>query len=157
MAARDDLLAAWLQLTRETLPGMAAAQRWPIRLDHCFMRVCLDDALGVRWDTVVRRPAVRHLTEAQLARAVATARRIAGDPASLTGLNDASLRDARQGPCRGDDGSDGEILRPRVEHHDGAGALFGCSCHSSLISTPMRSAPSSLSSGTWSSSFGQAG
>ena len=56
------------------------------------MRVCLDDALGVRWDTVVQRPAIRHLTDAQLAAAVATARRIADDPALLRPLNDASLR-----------------------------------------------------------------
>lgn len=33
----------------------------------------------------------------------------------------------------------------------------GCSCHSSLIETPIRSAPSRRSSGTWSSSFGHAG
>ena len=71
---------------------MAAAHRWPIRLDHCFMRVCLDDALGVRWDTAVARPAVRHLTDAQLARAVATAERIAADPALLRPLNAASLQ-----------------------------------------------------------------
>lgn len=56
------------------------------------MRVCLDDALGVRWDTVVQRPATRHLTDAQLAAAVATAERIANDPALLGPLNDASLR-----------------------------------------------------------------
>ncbi len=56
------------------------------------MRVCLDDALSVRWDTVVQRPAIRHLTDAQLAAAVATARRIADDPALLPDLNNASLR-----------------------------------------------------------------
>jgi len=71
---------------------MTAAHGWPIRLDHCFMRVCLDDAIGVRWDTVVQRPAVRRLTDAQLARAVATAERIVADPALLGPLNHASLR-----------------------------------------------------------------
>lgn len=79
---------------------MAAAHHWPIRLDHCFMRVCLDDAFGVRWDTVVRRPAVRHLSDDQLAHAVATARRIADDPALLAGLNDASLRMRGKAPRR---------------------------------------------------------
>ncbi len=71
---------------------MAAAQRWPIRLDHCFMRVCLDAALGARWDSLVRRPAVRHLSDAQLAEAVAVARRIVAEPSLLRPLNDASLR-----------------------------------------------------------------
>ena len=71
---------------------MAIAHRWPIRHDHCFMRVCLDAALGVRWDRVVRRPAIRHLTDAQLAAAVAVAERIVADPAALPALNAASLR-----------------------------------------------------------------
>ncbi len=91
-ASRAGLLDRWHVLTRQVLPGMAAAQGWPIRLDHCFMRVCLDTSLGVRWDTVVRRPAVRHLTDAQLSRAVHAAERIAADSASLRPLNDASLR-----------------------------------------------------------------
>ena len=83
-------------LTRRILPSMAAAENWPIRLDHCFMRVCLDTAIGTRWDRVVRRPAIRHLSDAQLAHAVAVAERIAADPASLGPLNAASLRLRRQ-------------------------------------------------------------
>ena len=70
---------------------MAAEQHWPIRLDHCFMRVCLDNALGQRWDTLVRRPAIRHLTDEQLGRAVAVATAITRDPACLPALNRASL------------------------------------------------------------------
>ncbi|MBK1662840.1 GCN5-related N-acetyltransferase [Paracraurococcus ruber] len=88
---RAALLRRWLDLTRQVLPGLAAAHRWPIRLDHCFMRVCLDAALGQRWDRVVRRPAVRHLSEAQLAAAIAVAERIAAEPALLPRLNAASL------------------------------------------------------------------
>lgn len=94
-APADDravLLARWLDLTRRVLPAMAAARCWPIRLDHCFMRVCLDAALGRRWDLVVRRPAIRHLTRAQLAEAVAVAERIAAEPALLPALNARSLR-----------------------------------------------------------------
>lgn len=92
MTERPALLARWLQLTRAALPGMAAAQGWPIRLDHCFMRVCLDAAVGRPWHEAVRRPAVRHLSDAQLARAVAVAERIVGEPACLPALNEASLR-----------------------------------------------------------------
>ena len=87
----DALRARWLTLTREVLPGMAAAHEWPIRLDDCFMRVCLDHAIGRRWDTAVARPAVRNLDPAQLARAVACAEAIVADPASLPALNNASL------------------------------------------------------------------
>ncbi len=56
------------------------------------MRVCLDMAIGRRWDEVVRRPAVRHLTDAELARAVAVAEAVVQQPARLPGLNAESLR-----------------------------------------------------------------
>ena len=89
---RAALLARWLDLTRRVLPGMAAAEGWPIRLDHCFMRVCLDAAFGRPWHEAIRRPAVRHMTEAELARVVAVAERIAAVPDSLPALNAESLR-----------------------------------------------------------------
>ena len=56
------------------------------------MRVCLDHAMGRRWDEVVARPAIRHLSDAELARAVAAAEAIRDDPASLPALNAATLR-----------------------------------------------------------------
>lgn len=88
---REQLLARWLDLTRRVLPGMASAEGWPIRLDHCFMRVCLDHALGQPWHQRVRRPAFRHLRDDELRGAVAVAERIAADPAVLPGLNAQSL------------------------------------------------------------------
>ncbi len=91
-ADRAALQARWLHLTRTVLPGMAAEHGWPIRLDHCFMRVCLDAAIGARWDATVRLPAIRHLTDPQLARAVAIAEAIQAAPDTLRGLNTASLR-----------------------------------------------------------------
>ena len=84
-----ETLARWLELTRRTLPDMATAHRWPIRLDHCFMRVCLDAVYGLPWHEAVARPALRH---ADLARAVAVAERIVAAPHTLPMLNDASLR-----------------------------------------------------------------
>lgn len=89
--ARDRLAARWLDLTRRVLPGMAASGGWPIRNDHCFMRVCLDHALGQPWHQAVRRPALRHLTPDQLRAAVAVAEGIAAHPGTLPGLNAASL------------------------------------------------------------------
>ncbi len=91
MTEREQLVARWLELTRKILPGMAAASRWPIRFDHCFMRVCLDHAIGQPWHERVRRPAIRHLTDDQLRAAVATAECIAADPSTLPALNDRSL------------------------------------------------------------------
>ncbi len=91
MTGREQLVARWLDLTRGTLPGLAAAARWPIRFDHCFMRVCLDHAVGQPWHERVRRPAVRHLTDDQLRAAIAIAERVAADPSALPGLNAQSL------------------------------------------------------------------
>ncbi len=88
---RGVAVARWLHLTRVALPAMAAAQRWPISLDHCFMRVCLDCAIGVPWHERVRRPAIRHLDGAQLRAAIDVAERVAADPACLPALNRASL------------------------------------------------------------------
>ena len=88
---REQMAARWLDLTRRVLPGMAGAAGWPIRLDHCFMRVCLDHAVGQPWHQRVRRPAIRHLGDDELRRAIAIAERVAADPAILPGLNAQSL------------------------------------------------------------------
>lgn len=84
--------ARWLDLTRRVLPGMAAAQRWPIRYDHCFMRVCLDHALGAAWHTAVRRPFLRHATDEQMRAAITWAERIVAEPGLLPELNQRSLQ-----------------------------------------------------------------
>jgi hypothetical protein len=55
---RTRLEAEWLILTRQTLPALAQARRWPVSADHCFMRILLDAVHETRWDSVVqRRPA----------------------------------------------------------------------------------------------------
>ncbi len=84
-------MARWLELTREVLPAMADKHGWPIRFDHCFMRVFLDDAMGGPWHRVVRRPAIRHMETAALRRAVEAAERVVERPETLEGLNRQSL------------------------------------------------------------------
>ena len=93
---RDALLARWLLLTRHTLPAMAAGQGWPVSLDHCFMRICLDAAVGAPWHTVISRPAVRHATVDQLRRAVQVAEGVVASPGLLPGLNNRSLAARRR-------------------------------------------------------------
>ncbi len=93
---REALVARWTALTREILPGMAAAQRWPIHFDHCFMRVCLDAALGTPWTRAVARPAIRSMSDRQLACAVVVAESIAAAPDTLASLNQRSIAGRRR-------------------------------------------------------------
>jgi hypothetical protein len=88
---RTAAVARWLNLTRVTLPGMAAEQGWPISEDHCFMRVCLDAVFGTPWHTVIKRPAIRHLSYRQLHAAISVAEAIVYAPETLTALNQKSL------------------------------------------------------------------
>ncbi len=91
-AGRARLQAEWLELTRAVLPGLAPERGWPVRHDHCFMRILLDAVHGQRWDSVVKeRPAYAHVTDQRLAEAVALARRVAAGEADLWALNAASL------------------------------------------------------------------
>ena len=95
-AGRRSQIDRWYQLTREILPAMAAHHRWPIRLDHCFMRVCLDAAVGTPWSDMIGRPAVRTMSDAQLAAAIAVGERIVHEPDCLPVLNAASLQGRRR-------------------------------------------------------------
>ena len=81
------LVPRWFELVRHVLPSMATSHRWPISADHCFMRVCLDVSLAAAWPSVVRAPAYRHLTDAQLAAAVAIAEGVLAEPGTLPELN----------------------------------------------------------------------
>jgi hypothetical protein len=96
MPDRATLEADWLRLTREQLPTQAAAAGdWPIRFDHCFMRVCLDHAFGGCWYDFVDRkkgPAYKQVPDDALAKAVDAARRIErGGRAVLEPMNRQSL------------------------------------------------------------------
>ena len=92
---RASLVARWFVLTRETMPAMAAASRWPVHLDHCFMRICLDAALGAPWTALVAAPAIRTMSGRQLAAAVAVAERCVAAPDLLPRLNARSLAGRR--------------------------------------------------------------
>ncbi|MEM1127966.1 MAG: hypothetical protein AAGI71_15060 [Bacteroidota bacterium] len=91
----DTLRARYLHLTCEVLPARAAeAGHWPVRHDHCFMRIVLDHVFEGAWyDHVSGRPAYRHLTADELRRAVALAEAIEAEGADrLRPMNRQSLR-----------------------------------------------------------------
>lgn len=93
MPPQAPTIAHFKHLTEVALPALAREHRWPIRLDHCFKRICLDAAFGDVWYNHLPRPAERHLTGEPLARAIHCAEAIAAEglPA-LTLRNAESLR-----------------------------------------------------------------
>lgn len=89
-AAREQ---QWLRLTRETLPGLADARRWPVSADHCFQRILLDHACGGCWyDHIARRPAYAHAPDTVLDAAIALGESVLDGAVDLAALNDTSLR-----------------------------------------------------------------
>ena len=100
ISSRHALEARWLTLTREALPGVAAERDWPVRFDHCFARILLDNACdGVWYDRVTARPAYRHASDDILSAAVALGEAALAGSADLPALNARSLdhRQARHG------------------------------------------------------------
>ena len=90
---REEQMARWKQLTEVLLPERARREHWPVRLDHCFKRICLDDAFGDVWYGHLRRPAERHIAGEALQRTLGCAEALLiGDRALLDRKNEASLR-----------------------------------------------------------------
>ena len=106
---RAALEARWLDLTRRAMPREATARGWPVRLDHCFQRILLDDAVGGVWyDAIPRRPAYRHAPDAVLARAVARGEAALAGAADLAAMDRRSLAwRGKSGPAKGARATDG--------------------------------------------------
>ena len=89
---RKALEARWLELTRRTLPSLADERRWPVRADHCFQRILLDAACGMRWyDAIDGRPAYRHIGRERLEQAIALGDAVVLGEADIAGLDARSL------------------------------------------------------------------
>lgn len=92
---RESLRRRYRELVDADLPAAAAREGWPIRRNHCFGRVLLDDAVGACWyDVLGSGPgaAYRRLDDDRLAHAVAQGERmlVEGEPL-VRALDDRSL------------------------------------------------------------------
>ena len=89
----DDLVSAYLHLTKEVLPALARKGRrnWPVSEDHCFQRIILDHICGGVWYEYLDRPAYKSLTKDQAQRAVKLCEDIANGHKDLQKLNQQSL------------------------------------------------------------------
>ncbi|ACA18873.1 GCN5-related N-acetyltransferase [Methylobacterium sp. 4-46] len=82
----------WRALVDERLPEAAAARAdWPVRLNHCFARILLDNACGGPWRESVAPPAWANMPPTRLAAAVALGEAVLAGEADLADLNRRSL------------------------------------------------------------------
>ena len=82
----------WRRLVGTLLPREAETRRdWPIRFDHCFARVLLDNAHGGPWRDHVAPPAWRNTDPAVLAEAVKMGRNVLNGSENLVAFNERSL------------------------------------------------------------------
>lgn len=89
----DPLVEEYLRLTVEEMPKLAVTSRkdWPVSADHCFQRIVLDTICGGVWYDYLKRPAYKHMTPAQVTRAIALCNAIIVGEANLDALNAQSL------------------------------------------------------------------
>jgi len=103
---RDAVQTRWLDLTRREMPALAVARGWPVRADHCFQRILLDNAFdGVWYDHVAGRPAYAHADPVALARAVALGEAAIAATVDLAELNRRSLQWRGKTPSKPADGT----------------------------------------------------
>lgn len=92
----NQLRKQYLELTNHVLPHLAQTRQFPVRYNHCFQRIILDNLFGCCWYDVLERKreaAYKQLTEEQLERAIALANAIITQPDSyLYQLNQNSLK-----------------------------------------------------------------
>lgn len=87
------LIDRYLHLTRTVMPQMACRpeNRWPVRNDHCFQRIVLDNVTGGVWYDHINRPAYKNLCLDQARQAVMISEGIISGEICLRELNRKSL------------------------------------------------------------------
>lgn len=89
--ASDELVERWFRLTREVMPALTAERDWPVRFDHCFQRILLDNAVGGAWRDHIAAPAYRHATDEQLCKSIELGEAAIGGELDVAELNRRSL------------------------------------------------------------------
>lgn len=84
----------YLDLINQQLPAKAKEGEMPVRFNHCFARIVLDNLFeGCWYDYLSRKqPAYKQLSEDQLAQAIDTAQLMLQSPDTAKRLNTNSLR-----------------------------------------------------------------
>ena len=82
----------WRELVGKRLPRAAATRPdWPVKEDHCFARILLDNACGRPWREVIQSPAWREAPPDLLREACTMGEAVLDGAANLGALNRRSL------------------------------------------------------------------
>ncbi len=90
----EALREQYWQLINHQLPEKAKQVSMPVRFNHCFARIVLDNLFeGCWYDHLSRKlPAYKQLDERQLVRAIAIANKMLHHPKTVSQLNRNSLQ-----------------------------------------------------------------
>lgn len=92
----EQLRSRYLRLVNEELPTQAQTRQFPVRFNHCFARIILDNLFGCCWYKKLDRAsgaAYKQLSVNQLQQAIALAEAIISRPDTyIQHLNQNSLR-----------------------------------------------------------------
>lgn len=97
----DGLRQTYLDLINRQLPAKAQQTSMPVRWNHCFARIVLDNLCGGCWYNYFsrRQPAYQQLNREQLEGAIAIAESMLRQPELSYELNRNSLRWRRKSPA----------------------------------------------------------
>ena len=92
----EQLRAKYLELVNQKLPTLAKQRQFPVKFNHCFARIILDNLFACCWYEAIDRKqgaAYKQLSEKQLREAIKIAEEIINSPDSyIQQLNLNSLR-----------------------------------------------------------------
>ena len=82
-----------MKFTKEVMPSMAIDKQLnqPVKYDHFFQRIVLDNICNGCWYNHLKRPAYKHLSKNQALKAVKLCEEIISGNADLHALNSQSL------------------------------------------------------------------
>ncbi|MEM6753420.1 MAG: hypothetical protein AAF630_10665 [Cyanobacteria bacterium P01_C01_bin.38] len=72
----EELRQEYLRLTNEVLPNIAKQRKFPVRFNHCFQRIILDNIFGCCWYDALDKSkgaAYQQLNATQLEKAISLA------------------------------------------------------------------------------------
>ena len=87
--SKSELKRRLLHIAREEFPAAARADKYPIRFDHCLLRVVYDNLFERQWQTALdpKKPAIHQLSEEELRNAIELAEAVTADRETCVRLN----------------------------------------------------------------------